>query len=109
VFLLAPTVFMSFSSVKILSFWFLTVCATVSVLLWERWLNLPRSRWRTLTIVALLLGAIRSSKVFRCNSQSCSSLSCWPVPASRVNEGGWFGQVFFWPWRRSSHKLPSFR
>ena len=57
VFLLAPTVFMSFSLVKVLSFWFLTACATLSVLLWERWLNLPFSQWRTLAIVVLLLGS----------------------------------------------------
>src|SRR5258708_26121527 len=55
VFLLAPTVFMNFSSVKILSFWFLTFCAVVSVLFWERWLNVPFSRWRILTTVVLLL------------------------------------------------------
>jgi Glycosyltransferase family 87 len=57
VFLLAPTVFMSFSSVKILSFWVLTFCAVLSVLLWERLLNIPFSRWRTMTTVVLLLGS----------------------------------------------------
>src|SRR6266850_7385859 len=57
VFLLAPTVFMSFSSVKILSFWFLTSCAALSVPLWKRWLNVHVSRWRTLTTMVLLLGS----------------------------------------------------
>jgi hypothetical protein len=57
VFLLAPTVFMSFSAVKVLSFWFLTSCAVLSVLLWERWLNVPFSGWRTLTTMVLLLGS----------------------------------------------------
>jgi hypothetical protein len=57
VFLLAPTVFMSFSAVKVLSFWFLTFCAVLSVLLWEWWLNVPFSWWRTLTTMVLLLGS----------------------------------------------------
>jgi hypothetical protein len=57
VFLLAPTVLMSFSSVKILSFWLLTGCAMLSVLLWEQSLSIPFSWWRTLTTVVLLLGS----------------------------------------------------
>jgi len=57
VFLLAPTVFMTFATVKVVSFWFLTVCTVVSVLLWEKSLDIPFSRWRTLTTVLLLLGS----------------------------------------------------
>jgi hypothetical protein len=57
VFLLAPTVFMSFATVKVVSFWFLTTCAVLSVLFWERSLSIPFSWWRTLATVVLLLGS----------------------------------------------------
>ncbi len=57
VFLLAPTVYMSFAWVKILSFWFLTFLTVISVLLWQYSINVPPWRWRMLTTLALLLGS----------------------------------------------------
>jgi len=57
VFLLAPTVHMDFSTVRLLSLWLLTGLTVLSIPLWQSAMGLELSLWGSLTVVVLVLGS----------------------------------------------------